>query len=105
MRYPIDAKALTIYTASGQADRVMAYDEQGNKTNKPVVDEQGRGLWTLPNALLKIGETVSTEDRIRVKAIPAKLEVMKPYRLVGEVALSIWKGRVTITADGIEAIG
>lgn len=105
MRYPIDAKALTIYTASGEATRVMSYDEAGNKTNKPVVDEQGRGLWTLPNVLLKIGDAISTEDKIKVKSVPPKLEVMKPYHFVGEVTLSVWKGRVTITADGLEAIG
>lgn len=104
MRYPVDAKAITVFTASGKADRVMAYDEKGNKTDKPAVDEQGRGLWTLTNALLKIGDVISTEDKIRVKAVPAKLEVMRPYRLVGEVMLSVWKGRVTITADGMEAI-
>lgn len=104
MRYPIDAKNLTVFTASGKADRVMAYDEKGNKTTTPVVDEEGRGLWVLPNALLKVGEDLGTEDRIRVKSIPAKIEVMRPYHLSGEVVLSVWKGRITITADGLEAI-
>lgn len=104
MRYPIDAKNLAVFTASGKAERVMSYDDKGNKTDKPVVDSEGRGLWTLTNALLKIGEEVSTEDKIRVKSVPAKVEVMRPYRLSGEVVLSVWKGRVTITADGLEAI-
>lgn len=102
MKFPLDCNKLTVFSGAGEATLVMAYDEKGNVTDKPAIDSEGRKTWRLKNVMLNCGGQLSTDTTIKVHGFPAKLEAMKPYRLVNPV-LSVWKGRVTVTADALEA--
>ena len=102
MKFPLDATKLTFLSGAGETSLVMAYDAKGNPTNDAAVDEQGRKTWKLRNALLNAAGQLSTDTAIKTHQLPPKLEPRKPYRLVNP-ALSVWKGRVTITADSLEA--
>lgn len=102
MKFPLDCNKLTVFSGAGEATLVMAYDDKGNVTDKPAIDSEGRKTWRLKNAMLNCGGQLSTDTTIKVHGFPAKLEAMKPYRLVNPV-LSVWKGRVTVTADALEA--
>ena len=101
MRFPLDSSKMTVFSGAGEASLVLAYDAKGNATDEPAVDEQGRKTWRLRNALLNADGQLSTDTAIKTHQLP-KLEPMKPYRLVNPL-LSVWKGRVTITADSLEA--
>lgn len=100
MRFPLDSSKMTVLSGTGEASLVMAYDEKGNATDEAAVDEQGRKTWRLKNVMLNSNGQLSTDTTIKTHQLP-KLEPMKPYRLVNP-ALSVWKGRVTITADSLE---
>ena len=102
MKFPLDATKLTVLSGAGEVSPVMAYDSKGNATDEPAVDEKGRKTWRLRNAMLNADGQLSTDTTIKVHGLPAKLEPMKPYRLINP-ALTVWKGRVTITADSLEA--
>lgn len=101
MKFPLDATKLTVLSGAGEVSLVMVYDAKGNPTDEPAVDEQGRKTWRLRNAMLNADGQLSTDTAIKTHQLP-KLEPMKPYRLV-DPTLSVWKGRVTITADSLEA--
>lgn len=101
MKFPLDATKLTVLSGAGEVSLVMVYDAKGNPTDEPAVDEQGRKTWRLRNAMLNADGQLSTDTAIKTHQLP-KLEPMKPYRLVNPT-LSVWKGRVTITADSLEA--
>lgn len=103
MKFPLDATKLTVLSGAGEVSPVMAYDSKGNVTDEPAVDEQGRKTYKLRNALLNSDGQLSTDTTIKTHSLPAKLEAMRPYRLVNPV-LSVWKGRVSVTADALEAI-
>ena len=103
MKFPLDATKLTVLSGAGEASLVMAYDDKGNVTDKPAIDSEGRKTWRLKNALLNAAGQLSTDTTIKVHGLPAKLEAMKPYRLINPT-LSVWKGRVSVTADALEAI-
>ena len=102
MKFPLDATKLTVLSGAGEASLVMAYDDKGNVTDKPAIDSEGRKTWRLRNAMLNADGQLSTDATLKVHQLPPKLEPMKPYRLVNP-ALSVWKGRVTVTADALEA--
>lgn len=102
MKFPLDATKLTVLSGAGETSLVMAYDAKGNPTDEAAVDEQGRKTWKLRNALLNAAGQLSTDTTIKVHGLPAKLEAMSPYKLINPV-LSVWKGRVTVTADALEA--
>lgn len=101
MKFPLDSSKMTVFSGTGEASLVMAYDAKGNATDEAAVDEQGRKTWRLRNAMLNADGQLSTDTTIKTHQLP-KLEPMKPYRLVNPT-LSVWKGRVTITADSLEA--
>lgn len=101
MRFPLDSSKMTVLSGTGEASLVMAYDSKGNVTDEAAVDEQGRKTWRLKNVMLNCSGQLSTDTTIKTHQLP-KLEPMKPYRLVTPT-LSVWKGRVTITADSLEA--
>ena len=101
MRFPLDGSKLTVLSGTGEASLVLAYDAKGNATDEPAVDEQGRKTWRLRNVMVNVDGQLSTDTTIKTLQLPAKLEPMKPYRLVNP-ALSVWKGRVSITADSLE---
>lgn len=101
MKFPLDSSKMTVFSGTGEASLVLAYDSKGNATDEPAVDEQGRKTWRLRNAMLNADGQLSTDTTIKTHQLP-KLEPMKPYRLVNPT-LSVWKGRVTITADSLEA--
>lgn len=103
MKFPLDATKLTVLSGAGESSLVMAYDAKGNVTDEPALDAEGRKTWKLRNALLNSAGQLSTDTTIKVHSLPAKLEAMKPYRLINPV-LSVWKGRVSVTADALEAI-
>lgn len=103
MKFPLDATKLTVLSGAGEVSPVMAYDSKGNATGEVAVDEQGRKTWRLRNAMLNADGQLSTDTIIKVHGLPAKLEAMKPYRLINP-SLSVWKGRVSVTADALEAI-
>lgn len=102
MKFPLDSSKMTVFSGTGEASLVMAYDAKGSATDEPAVDEQGRKTWRLRNAMLNADGQLSTDTTLKTHQLPPKLEPMKPYRLVNP-ALSVWKGRVTITADSLEA--
>lgn len=102
MRYPLDASKVTVMTGDAEARSVMGYDQAGKPTGEPAVDEQGRRTWRLTNAVVNMNGKLSTDETVKLHSLPAKLEPMKIYRLTGSVELSIWKGRVSIVADGLE---
>lgn len=101
MKFPLDSSKMTVFSGTGEASLVMAYDSKGTATDEAAVDEQGRKTWRLRNALLNADGQLSTDTTIKTHQLP-KLEPMRPYRLVNPT-LSVWKGRVTITADSLEA--
>lgn len=101
MKFPLDSSKMTVFSGTGEASLVMAYDAKGNATDEAAVDEKGRKTWRLRNALLNADGQLSTDTTIKTHQLP-KLEPMKPYRLINP-NLSVWKGRVTITADSLEA--
>ena len=101
MKFPLDSSKMTVFSGTGEASLVMAYDAKGNATDEAAVDGQGRKTWRLRNALLNADGQLSTDTTIKTHQLP-KLEPMKPYRLINP-ALTVWKGRVTITADSLEA--
>ena len=101
MKFPLDGSKMTVLSGTGEASLVVAYDSKGNATDEPAVDAQGRKTWRLRNAMLNADGQLSTDTAIKTHQLP-KLEPMKPYRLVNPT-LSVWKGRVTITADSLEA--
>lgn len=101
MKFPLDSSKMTVFSGTGEASLVMAYDAKGNALDEAAVDEQGRKTWRLRNAMLNADGQLSTDTTIKTHQLP-KLEPMKPYRLVNP-SLSVWKGRVTITADSLEA--
>lgn len=101
MKFPLDSSKMTVFSGTGEASLVMAYDSKGSATDEPAVDEQGRKTWRLRNAMLNADGQLSTDTTIKTHQLP-KLEPMRPYRLVNPT-LSVWKGRVTITADSLEA--
>lgn len=103
MKFPLDAAKLTVLSGAGEVSPVMAYDSKGNATGEVAVDEQGRKTWRLRNAMLNADGQLSTDTTIKVHGLPAKLEAMKPYRLINP-SLSVWKGRVSVTADALEAL-
>ena len=103
MKFPLDAAKLTVLSGAGEVSPVMAYDSKGNATGEVAVDEQGRKTWRLRNAMLNADGQLSTDTTIKVQGLPAKLEAMKPYRLINP-SLSVWKGRVSVTADALEAL-
>lgn len=102
MKFPLDSSKMTVFSGTGEASLVMAYDGKGNATDEAAVDEQGRKTWRLRNAMLNADGQLSTDTTLKTHQLPPKLEPMKPYRLVNP-SLSVWKGRVTITADSLEA--
>lgn len=102
MKFPLDSSKMTVFSGTGEASLVMAYDSHGNATDEAAVDEQGRKTWRLRNVMLNTDGQLSTDTTIKTHQLPPKLEPMKPYRLVNP-SLSVWKGRVTITADSLEA--
>lgn len=102
MKFPLDSSKMTVLSGTGEASLVMAYDAKGNATDEPAVDEQGRKTWRLRNVMLNADGQLSTDTTIKAHQLPPKLDPMKPYRLVNPT-LSVWKGRVTITADSLEA--
>lgn len=101
MKFPLDSSKMTVFSGTGEASLVMAYDSKGNATDEPAVDEQGRKTWRLRNVMVNVDGQLSTDTTLKTHQLP-KLEPMKPYRLVNPT-LSVWKGRVTITADSLEA--
>ena len=101
MRFPLDGSKMTVLSGTGEASLVMAYDSKGNATDEAAVDEQGRKTWRLRNVMVNADGQLSTDTTIKTHQLPPKLEPMKPYRLVNP-SLSVWKGRVTITADSLE---
>lgn len=101
MKFPLDCSKMTVFSGAGEATLVMAYDEQGKVTDKPAIDGEGRKTWRLKNVMLNCGGQLSTDTAIKVHTLQ-KLEPMKPYKMVNPV-LSVWKGRVTVTADALEA--
>lgn len=101
MKFPLDSSKMTVLSGTGEASLVMAYDAKGSATDEPAVDGQGRKTWRLRNAMLNADGQLSTDTTIKTHQLP-KLDPMKPYRLVNPT-LSVWKGRVTITADSLEA--
>lgn len=101
MKFPLDSSKMTVFSGTGEASLVLAYDSKGNATDEPAVDEQGRKTWRLRNVMVNVDGQLSTDTTLKTHQLP-KLEPMKPYRLVNPV-LSVWKGRVTITADSLEA--
>ena len=103
MKFPLDSSKLMVLSGAGETAPVMAYDSKGNATGEVAVDEQGRKTWKLRNALLNSDGQLSTDTTIKTHSLPAKLEAMRPYRLVNPV-LSVWKGRVSVTADALEAL-
>lgn len=103
MKFPLDSSKLMVLSGAGETSMVMAYDAKGNATDEPAVDEQGRKTYRLRNAMLNADGQLATDVTIKVHGLPAKLEAMKPYRLVSPV-LSVWKGRVSVTADALEAL-
>lgn len=103
MKFPLDSSKLMVLSGAGETSMVMAYDAKGNVTDEPAVDEQGRKTYRLRNAMLNCDGQLSTDTTIKVHSLPAKLEAMKPYRLISPV-LSVWKGRVSVTADALEAL-
>lgn len=103
MKFPLDATKLTVLSGAGEVSPVMAYDSKGNATGEVAVDEQGRKTWRLRNVMLNADGQLSTDTTIKVHGLPAKLEAMKPYRLINP-SLSVWKGRVSVTADALEAL-
>lgn len=102
MKFPLDCNKVTVFSGAGEASLVMAYDDKGNVTDKPAIDSEGRKTWRLKNVMLNCGGQLSTDTTIKVHGLPAKLEAMKPYKMINPV-LSVWKGRVTVTADALEA--
>lgn len=92
---------MTVFSGAGEATLVMAYDDKGNATDKPAVDSEGRKTWRLKNVVLNAGGQLSTDTVIKVHELP-KLEPMRAYKMVNPI-LSVWKGRVTVTADALEA--
>ena len=100
MKFPLDATKLTVLSGAGETSLVMAYDGKGNATDEPAIDSEGRKTWRLRNAMLNADGQLSTDATLKVHQLPPKLEPMKPYRLVNP-ALSVWKGRASITADGL----
>ena len=102
MRFPLDGSKMTVLSGTGEASLVMAYDSKGNATDEAAVDEQGRKTWRLRNVMVNADGQLSTDTAIKTHQLPPKLEPMKPYRLVNP-SLSVWKGRVTIIADSLEA--
>lgn len=102
MKFPLDSSKMTVFSGTGEASLVMAYDAKGNATDEPAVDEQGRKTWRLRNVMVNVDGQLSTDTTLKTHQLPPKLEPMKPYRLVNPT-LSVWKGRVTITADSLEA--
>ena len=103
MKFPLDSSKMTVLSGAGETSLVMAYDAKGNATGEPAVDEQGRKTYRLRNAVLNVGGQLSTDTTIKVHALPAKLEAMRPYRLVAPT-LSVWKGRISVTADSLEVL-
>ena len=102
MKFPLDSSKMTVFSGTGEASLVMAYDAKGTATDEPAVDEQGRKTWRLRNAMVNVDGQLSTDTTLKTHQLPPKLEPMKPYRLVNPT-LSVWKGRVPITADSLEA--
>lgn len=101
MKFPLDGSKMTIFSGAGEAMLVMAYDAKGNATDKPAVDSEGRKTWRLKNVVLNAGGQLSTDTTIKVHELP-KLEPMRAYKMVNPI-LSVWKGRVSVTADALEA--
>lgn len=103
MKFPLDSSKMTVLSGAGETSLVMAYDAKGNALDEPAVDEQGRKTYRLRNAVLNVDGQLSTNTTVKVHSLPAKLEAMRPYRLVAPV-LSVWKERVSVTADALEAL-
>lgn len=101
MRYPLDATKITIMSGNAEAMVVMGYDRDGKATGEPAVDEQGRKTWRLANTMVNVNGKLSTDETVKIHTLPAKLEPMKLYKPTGLVELSLWKGRASITADGL----
>lgn len=101
MKFPLDGSKMTVFSGAGEATLVMSYDDKGNATDKPAVDSEGRKTWRLKNVVLNAGGQLSTDTTIKVHELP-KLEPMRAYKMVNPI-LSVWKGRVTVTADALEA--
>lgn len=104
MRYPIKGESLTVYPTSGEVTPVTVWRD-GQDTGELAVDSQGRSSYRLAGAvLMAAGQQADTETSIRVHTEPQGLVSMRPYRLTGDVTLSVWKGRVSLTADGLEEV-
>lgn len=101
MKFPLDGSKMTVFSGAGEASLVMAYDDKGNMTDKPAIDSEGRKTWRLKNTVLNAGGQLSTDTVIKVHELP-KLEPMRAYKLVNPI-LSVWKGKVSVTADALEA--
>lgn len=104
MRYPINSKAVLVYPTTAEVTPVTVWRD-GQDTGELAVDSQGRNTYRLAGAvLMATGQQADTETSVRVHAEPDGLVPMKPYRLTGDVTLSVWKGRVSLTADGLEEV-
>lgn len=101
MKFPLDGSKMTVFSGAGEAAPVMAYDSKGNATGEVAVDEKGRKTYKLRNTVLNCDGQLSTDTTIKVHELP-KLEPMRAYKMVNPV-LSVWKGRVSVTADALEA--
>lgn len=103
MKFPLDAGALLVYPTSAEVSPVTVWrDDQ--PTDEPAVDSQGRYTYRLGSVVVKAGSQADIETAVRVHTEPDGLVPMRPYRLTGEVTLSVWRGRVSITADGLEEV-
>lgn len=103
MKFALDSTKLSVLSGAGEVALVMAYDDQGNATNEPVIDAEGRKTYRLRNAMVNSNGQLSTETTVKVHSLPAKFEAMKPYRLVNPI-LSVWNGRVSVIADALEEL-
>ena len=104
MRFPINSDALLVYPTGAEVTPVTVWQD-GQDTGQVAVDAQGRATYKLAaGVVLVVDGKADTEVSVRVHAEPDGLVPMRPYRLTGEVWLSVWRGKVYVTADALEEV-